>query len=417
MMNAAGVPMFRALVFYSRTCSGAGTWSDIPADGNTCTPLPGGQSSMRALCRLEGVTTSLQCDDNCAYSNDGICDDGGLGSQSVAYCSYGTDCTDCGGRVAMPAAPPTIASPPPPIPPGVTLQCENTCFLDVPTNNGVCNDGGPGADSNNAVCSLGTDCVDCGPRYVPNPPAAPPPTVPFPSQPPAPPFSPFPPAPPPAPPSQPLPPSYPPYAPFDCTDGDLGLNGSYAMMDPSPNAEECSYLMPTWSQPGGMTVASFCEQTLFVMYSMLQQSYGMNIVLPPPTIVFSDICRATCGDRVRIRGIGPTPLLLAVALATCGKHAPARQRHVSPLNAPARSYWGRRLGRPHPPPPLSRCRPRGAASRDDGTATFPTRRRHQCKSSDGQTQAAHPRFSSADLRNGLMRMAATRLQSPHLSYS
>ena len=301
MMNAAGVPMFRALVFYSRTCSGAGTWSDIPADGNTCTPLPGGQSSMRALCRLEGVTTPPQCDDNCAYSNDGICDDGGLGSQSVAYCSYGTDCTDCGGRVAMPAAPPTIASPPPPIPPGVTLECENTCFLDVPTNNGVCNDGGPGADSNNALCSLGTDCVDCGPRYVPNPPAAPPPTVPFPSQPPAPPFSPFPPAPPPAPPSRPLPPSYPPYAPFDCTDGDLGLNGSYAMMDPSPNAEECSYLMPTWSQPGGMTVASFCEQTLFVMYSMLQQSYGMNIVLPPPTIVFSDICRATCGAA----GVGP----------------------------------------------------------------------------------------------------------------
>lgn len=37
--------------------------------------------------------------------------------------------------------------------------CDNSCVLAF---NGRCNDGGPGSSS--AICDLGTDCLDCGPR-------------------------------------------------------------------------------------------------------------------------------------------------------------------------------------------------------------------------------------------------------------
>lgn len=40
-----------------------------------------------------GVT----CTDDCDYSGDGVCDDGGPGSEYAA-CELGTDCTDCGSR-------------------------------------------------------------------------------------------------------------------------------------------------------------------------------------------------------------------------------------------------------------------------------------------------------------------------------
>ena len=37
------------------------------------------------------------CNENCTYSNDGYCDDGGIGS-SFDDCDVGTDCLDCGKR-------------------------------------------------------------------------------------------------------------------------------------------------------------------------------------------------------------------------------------------------------------------------------------------------------------------------------
>lgn len=37
--------------------------------------------------------------------------------------------------------------------------CTNTCSF---SNDGDCDDGGPGADFN--LCALGTDCADCGSR-------------------------------------------------------------------------------------------------------------------------------------------------------------------------------------------------------------------------------------------------------------
>ena len=61
---------------------------------------------------------------------------------------YGCDCTGC-------TCPPLPSPPPPPL-----RLCDNTC--QYPFDYTVCDDGGPGADF--ALCALGTDCNDCGPR-------------------------------------------------------------------------------------------------------------------------------------------------------------------------------------------------------------------------------------------------------------
>eukprot|EP00966_Prymnesium_polylepis_P206058 4774681-Prymnesium_polylepis.1 len=53
-----------------------------------------------------------RCIDGCYYSFDGSCDDGGAGSE-YHFCGFGSDCTDCGVRVAAPASPPA-----PPAAPG-----------------------------------------------------------------------------------------------------------------------------------------------------------------------------------------------------------------------------------------------------------------------------------------------------------
>eukprot|EP00966_Prymnesium_polylepis_P116592 2694741-Prymnesium_polylepis.1 len=65
-------------------------------------------------------TCSLCADDTCHYPADGLCDDGGPGSQYNA-CLLGTDCTDCGMRCPAPPPsppiPPEPPSPPSPMPP------------------------------------------------------------------------------------------------------------------------------------------------------------------------------------------------------------------------------------------------------------------------------------------------------------
>eukprot|EP00966_Prymnesium_polylepis_P179789 4162640-Prymnesium_polylepis.1 len=53
------------------------------------------------------------CSDSCAYPADGLCDDGGDGSQYDA-CEYGSDCTDCGVRAPRPPLPPHEPPAPPP---------------------------------------------------------------------------------------------------------------------------------------------------------------------------------------------------------------------------------------------------------------------------------------------------------------
>ena len=47
---------------------------------------------------IEGTNCEDMCRDTCYRSNNGICDDGGLGSD-YSRCSLGTDCTDCGARL------------------------------------------------------------------------------------------------------------------------------------------------------------------------------------------------------------------------------------------------------------------------------------------------------------------------------
>lgn len=78
-----------------------------------------------------------------------------------------------------PPSPPLALSSPSPTPPtAVELPvCSNECTSPrgeaMPHYaNGVCDDGGPGSESD--VCAYGTDCDDCGPRAN-QPPAAPPP--------------------------------------------------------------------------------------------------------------------------------------------------------------------------------------------------------------------------------------------------
>ena len=45
----------------------------------------------------DSVNPSGVCSNTCEYANDGICDDGALGS-FYDVCDYGTDCADCGVR-------------------------------------------------------------------------------------------------------------------------------------------------------------------------------------------------------------------------------------------------------------------------------------------------------------------------------
>jgi hypothetical protein len=119
------------------------------------------------------------CSDSCAFAMDGLCDDGGVGATTDS-CDLGTDCSDCGYRIA-PAVDTGLAdtglddtglddtgAPPPTVVIGSgTATCNNAC----PTaGDGVCDDGGPGSALDH--CDLGADCADCGDRgTVVNPPA------------------------------------------------------------------------------------------------------------------------------------------------------------------------------------------------------------------------------------------------------
>jgi hypothetical protein len=91
------------------------------------------------------------CSDRCRYADDGMCDDGGPGSE-YSLCAFGTDCADCGARDPADA----------PLPPAPL--CGDECEY---ASDGECDDGGPGSDY--SLCPLGTDCADCGPREADGP--------------------------------------------------------------------------------------------------------------------------------------------------------------------------------------------------------------------------------------------------------
>ncbi|KAL1504076.1 hypothetical protein AB1Y20_010486 [Prymnesium parvum] len=129
----------------------------------------------------------LVCDNSCDFPSDGLCDDGGVGSE-FDWCHFGRDCDDCGGRAIgsiahfptppptaprpfsppsplppSPRRPPSPPSPPhppssPPAPPFSPLLCQNSCPHFA--SDGDCDDGGPGSEYDH--CSTGADCADCG---------------------------------------------------------------------------------------------------------------------------------------------------------------------------------------------------------------------------------------------------------------
>ena len=228
-------------------------------------------------CR-RSLTCRVHCHNTCEHASDGRCDDGSGVDSASSLCYAGTDCDDCGPRIFVgPPLPPVapIEMSPPPAPPAVpspplspqlwaatdnivTVPCDSeravemgaerfcsdTCRItaqrlhffnypvDVFSSDGICDDG---VESKWALCPIGTDCSDCGPRCVvydhpphsppspldPPPPCSPPPSPPLPSPEPKPPPPPLPSSPPPpspeppepSPPPPPLPPPPPPSPP------------------------------------------------------------------------------------------------------------------------------------------------------------------------------------------------------------
>lgn len=113
---------------------------DFGTDCGDCGPRSG---SAPAPTPPPAPAPGATCNDSCAWSNDGYCDDGGPGSTYV-LCAAGTDCTDCGASTSAPAP---------------TTTCTDDCRYAA---DGWCDDGGSGSDY--SVCAFGTDCVDCGVR-------------------------------------------------------------------------------------------------------------------------------------------------------------------------------------------------------------------------------------------------------------
>eukprot|EP00900_Chrysochromulina_parva_P011689 jgi/Chrpa1/20520/Chrysochromulina_OHIO_Genome00027947-RA len=112
---------------------------------------------------------AMVCVNNCLIAGGSLCsDDGGVPGSEFAKCAYVIDCADCGGvRLILP--PPTSSppkSPPEPnLPPGV---CTSTSFF---ASDADCDDGSPGSEF--PMCTLGTECVDCGVHTASPPPPAP----------------------------------------------------------------------------------------------------------------------------------------------------------------------------------------------------------------------------------------------------
>lgn len=128
------------------------------------------------------MTVHAQCRDTCAYSNDGACDDGGLGSE-YSDCNVGTDCWDCGSRTCM--CPPDYS----------TCYSSGYCWNSMFTyDTDAC---GNACTASFGTCPcVGSDrlCYDyrcgntcqnfpCSVSVSPNPPPSPPPPPPFPPPP------------------------------------------------------------------------------------------------------------------------------------------------------------------------------------------------------------------------------------------
>ncbi len=122
-----------------------------PGDDGRSSGTPGsGADSSDDRPSSDPVPDGYLCEDVCAFSFDGQCDDGGP-SSDFAVCAFGSDCTDCGPR--------NPADDPHPGPGSDSGTCSDTCLFAF---DGECDDGG--RDAAFAICALGSDCTDCGPR-------------------------------------------------------------------------------------------------------------------------------------------------------------------------------------------------------------------------------------------------------------
>ncbi len=65
---------------------------------NTIRPLLLVAFTLFVMTSLSSCKQEL-CDDTCFWPADGVCDDGGADSEND-YCEFGTDCADCGTRIA-----------------------------------------------------------------------------------------------------------------------------------------------------------------------------------------------------------------------------------------------------------------------------------------------------------------------------
>ena len=92
--------------------------------------------------QLDEMEADDVCLDDCPVFNfNGVCNDGGPGSEVEDHaCYYGHDCDDCTPRPRN--------------------ACNNDCDAQY-IGNGVCDEGLYPWDS---YCELGTDCNDCGVR-------------------------------------------------------------------------------------------------------------------------------------------------------------------------------------------------------------------------------------------------------------
>ena len=85
------------------------------------------------LAEAQEIEAGFLCTNTCRYAGDGDCDDGGP-EHDYYLCDYGTDCEDCGPRdESLAPAPPE---------PGTEI-CTDECPY---ANDGDCDDGGPDSD-------------------------------------------------------------------------------------------------------------------------------------------------------------------------------------------------------------------------------------------------------------------------------
>ena len=93
----------------------------------------------------------IYCSNTCPYASDAECDDGGSGSE-YPDCHYGTDCTDCGPRMALPRL----------VPPNVCNDASTTPFA-LFGQPATCNALQPYCGNFAVSCSVASTCpLTCG---------------------------------------------------------------------------------------------------------------------------------------------------------------------------------------------------------------------------------------------------------------